>query len=256
MALRNIKLTVSYDGSRYRGWQAQPGFPTIQETLRHAVEELFGCGQRPGAPPKVNVHGASRTDAGVSAIGQVALVQIDSTCPIPVDNIPRALTQRLPEDIAVIDAEEMPTGFDLIGGAVSKLYRYRIFTGRTRPVMDIRHCWHYPKRLDIDAMNRAAALMKGTKDYRSFASAADRRKDTVRTIYSCEVRADGDWVEVEVEGSAFLYNMVRNMVGTLVEVGAGRWKPEKVTEILAAGHRSAAGPIAPAAGLCLVRVKY
>ena len=292
MAVRNIKLTIIYDGSEYHGWQIQPGQRTIQGTLTEAIQNLVGC--------KVQVFGASRTDAGVSALGQVALVQIDSA--IPVENLARVITHRLPSDIAVAEAVEVPQGFDLIGAVKSKLYHYTIFTGRLRPVLQIRHCWHLPApleipqkepkpqkgqfgfpqggvpltgpaKLDITAMAQAAAMLVGKKDFKSFASAADKRLTSVRTIFRCDVTTslqyeihhthhknstqyENDWVYIDVEGDSFLYNMVRNIVGTLVEVGIGRWKPEKMNEILEAKDRTAAGPIAPAHALCLMYIKY
>lgn len=246
MSVRNIKLTIAYDGSEYHGWQIQPGQRTIQGTLTEAVRDLLG--------QKVRICGASRTDARVSALGQVALIQIDS--PIPTENLAEAITDRLPADIAVTEAVEAPRGFDVIGAAKSKWYRYTIFTGPVRPVLQIRHCWHVPARLDTAAMAQAAKLLVGEKDFKSFASAADKRESSVRTIFRCDVTAENDWIYVDVEGKSFLYNMVRNMVGTLVDVGIGRWKPEKMSEILEAKDRTAAGPIAPAAGLCLIRVEY
>ncbi|GAG16678.1 unnamed protein product, partial [marine sediment metagenome] len=203
---------------------------------------------------EVRVHGASRTDAGVSALGQVALIQIDS--PIPTENLAEAITDRLPPDIAVTEAAEVPLGFDLISAVKSKLYRYAIFTGRPRPVLEIRHCWHLPTQLDTAAMVRAAKKLVGKKDFKSFAAAADKRESSVRTIFRCVVTAEDNWVYIDVEGDAFLYNMVRNIVGTLVEVGTGRWPPEKMEEILKAKDRKAAGPIAPATGLCLTWIKY
>lgn len=246
MAVRNIKLTVQYDGSRYHGWQMQPGKRTIQGELVEAVSNLLGV--------RTYVHGASRTDAGVSALGQVALFEIDS--PIPTENFPKAINGRLPRDIVVTSAEEVPVGFDLKSGVKSKLYCYTIYTGRHRPVLRLSQCWHIPKKLDVEAMNQAAQLLVGTKDFKSFASAADRREDTVRTIFRCDVTADDKWIYVDVEGDGFLYNMVRNIVGTLVEVGRGRWKPEKINEILEAKDRTTAGPLAPAQGLCLMWIKY
>jgi tRNA pseudouridine38-40 synthase len=256
MALRNIKLTIQYDGSNYSGWQIQPGRRTIQAELIEAISNLIGW--------RVRVTGASRTDAGVSALGQVALIQID--CPIPTQNFAKAITDRLPDDITITEAVEVPMGFDVIGDVKSKLYRYTIHSGKTRPALQTKHCWHLAAKLDIDAMNQAAQLLVGTKDFKSFASADDKRGDSIRTIYRCDVYSsqpapqntshEPDWVFVDVEGNAFLYNMVRNIVGTLVEVGVGRMLPEKVTEILDAKDRKAAGPVAPAFGLCLMWVKY
>lgn len=250
MALRNIKLTIAYDGTEYHGWQIQPGCVTIQGVLTEALRSLLG--------PRARICGASRTDAGVSALGQVGLVQIDS--PIPTENMAKAITDRLPENMTIVKAEEVPMGFDVIGDVKSKLYRYAIFTGPVRPVLHLRHCWHVPADLDAAAMSAAGNLLVGKKDFKSFAAAADHREDSIRTVFRCDVAAapaeDGRWIYVDAEGDGFLYNMVRNMVGTLVEVGLGRWKSEKITEILEARDRKAAGPIAPPNGLCLMWIKY
>jgi tRNA pseudouridine38-40 synthase len=246
MAVRNIKITVQYDGSRYSGWQIQPGKRTIQGELTEAVSNLVGV--------RTQVHGASRTDAGVSALGQVGLFEIDS--PIPTENFPKAINGKLPKNIVVISAEEVLKGFDLISSVISKLYRYTIYTGKHRPVMRLNQCWHIPRKLDVNAMDQAAQLLVGKKDFKSFASAADRRKDFVRTIFCCNVTSEDKWIYTDVEGDGFLYNMVRNIVGTLVEVGRGRWKPEKIDEILEAKDRTAAGQLAPPQGLCLMWIKY
>ena len=246
MAVRNIKLAIQYDGSDYSGWQTQPGKKTIQQTLNEAIGNLLGC--------KINVTGASRTDAGVSALGQVALFQIDS--PIPTENLARAITDRLPPDIAVTEAVEVPAGFDVIGLVKNKLYRYTICTSPVRPVLRIRHCWHLPAELNTDAMAEAAKFLVGKKDFKSFVSAADNRENSVRTIFRCGVVAENDWMHVDIEGDGFLYNMVRNIVGTLAEVGLGRLTPERIKQIIEAKDRTAAGPIAPAAGLCLMWIKY
>jgi tRNA pseudouridine38-40 synthase len=278
MPLRNIRLTIAYDGFDYSGWQIQPGRRTVQGELVEAVSNLFS--------KRTYVHGASRTDAGVSALGQVGLFETDS--PIPTENLAKAITDRLPADIAVLEAVEEAWGFDLMSSVTSKLYRYAIFTGRTRPVLNIRHCWHLPVRLDVGAMSEAAKLLVGKKDFKSFASAADRRESSVRTIFRCDVSSscvvrdasceevtgrlapdliqtqytirdtqyEHDWIYVDVEGDSFLYNMVRNIVGTLADVGAGRWEPEEISEILEARNRTAAGRLAPPQGLCLMWIKY
>lgn len=247
MSVRKIKLTIQYDGSGFSGWQTQPGYKTIQQTLNEAVSDLVGR--------KVTVHGASRTDAGVSALGQAGLIELVN-CPIPTENFPKAITDRLPPQIVVTEAVEVDKKFDLIGDVKSKLYRYTIFNGKHRPVLQINHCWHIPAELDADIMNSAAKLLEGTKDFRSFASAKDNRESTVRTIFRCEVTKENDWIYIDVEGDGFLYNMVRNIVGTLVEVGLGRLKSVKMTDILEAKDRTAAGPIAPPQGLCLMWIKY
>ncbi|MCX5645774.1 MAG: tRNA pseudouridine(38-40) synthase TruA [Phycisphaerae bacterium] len=250
MALRNIKLTIAYDGSEYHGWQIQPGCVTIQGVLTEALRDLLG--------PRARICGASRTDAGVSALGQVGLIQIDT--PIPTENFAKAITDRLPESMAIVKAEDVPMGFDVIGDVNRKLYRYTIYCGPVRPVLDMRHCWHVAADLDIQAMSEAAGRLVGKKDFKSFAAAADHREDSVRTVFRCDVTEvpaeEGRWIYVDAEGSGFLYNMVRNIVGTLVEVGIGRWQPEKIPEILEARDRKAAGPIAPPNGLCLMWIKY
>jgi tRNA pseudouridine38-40 synthase len=250
MSQRKIRFTIAYDGTDYHGWQVQPGVKTVQEALCQATTSLIGR--------KVHMHGASRTDAGVHALGQVGL--IETVTPIPTENFPKALNDRLPHDIAVLDASEPPWNFDLIGDVQRKLYRYTLYTGAIRRVLDARYCWHLPVRLDATAMNTAAQSLVGTHDFRSFASAADRRESTVRTVFRCDVaREPGerqDWIHVEVEGDGFLYNMVRNIVGTLVDIGHGRWEPAMMAAILEAKDRTAAGQLAPPTGLCLMWIKY
>jgi tRNA pseudouridine38-40 synthase len=242
---RYVKLTIQYDGFDYHGWQVQPGYRTVQDQLNTAVSSLIG--------DTVTVHGASRTDAGVSALGQTAVIEIKS--PVPTGNLARAINGKLPPDIVVTEAVEVPAGFDVLA-AERKLYRYTICTSANRPVLEIRHCWHIHRALDVAVMDAAAKKLVGEKDFKSFAAAADKRTSSIRTIYRCGVTQNEDWIYIDVEGNAFLYNMVRNIVGTLVEVGVGRWSPEKIDEIVEARNRTAAGPIAPAAGLCLMWIKY
>jgi tRNA pseudouridine38-40 synthase len=246
MAIRNIKLTISYDGLNYSGWQNQPGKHTIQGLLQQSLGDLTGT--------FIKINGASRTDAGVSALGQVANFLIDS--PIPTENFVKALNHRLSRDIVVTEAVEVDRDFDASSSAKSKLYRYTIFTGKNRNVLKTRNCWHRPAALDIAAMDAAAKMLIGKKDFKSFASAADKRENSIRTVMQCPVIQEDKWVYIDIEADRFLYNMVRNIVGTLVEVGRGKWKPEKINEILDAKDRKAAGPIAPAAGLCLMWIKY
>ena len=246
MAARNIKLTISYDGSDYHGWQYQPEKRTIQGELQRAISELTGFFTK--------VSGASRTDAGVSALGQVANFSLDS--PIPTENFVKAINHRLPKDIVVTEAVEVGPEFDASGSAKSKLYRYTIFTGKKRNVLKTRNCWHRPGAIDIAATTDAAKMLIGKKDFKSFASAADKRESSVRTVMQCQVTQQDNWVYIDIEADRFLYNMVRNIVGTLVEIGRGKWDPEKINQILAAKDRTAAGPIAPPNGLCLMWIKY
>ncbi len=246
MVVRNIKLTISYDGINYSGWQLQPGKRTIEGELHRAISELTGV--------LTKVNGSSRTDAGVSALGQAANFIVDS--PIPTENLAKALNHRLPRDIVVTEAVEVEQDFDASGSAKSKLYRYTIFTGRKRNVLKTRNCWHRPGQLDIDAMNAAAGLLMGTQDFKSFAAAADKRESSIRTVTQCKVTQEEKWIYIDIEADRFLYNMVRNIVGTLVEIGRDRWKPEKMREIIEARSRTAAGPTAPPEGLCLMWIKY
>jgi tRNA pseudouridine38-40 synthase len=246
MAIRNIKLTISYDGVNYSGWQYQHDKRTIQGELQRAIGELTGTFTK--------INGASRTDAGVSALGQVANFLIDSK--IPTENLLKAINHRLPKDIAVTEAVEVDQTFDASSSAKSKLYRYTIFTGKNRNVLKMRNCWHRPGTLDVEAMDAAAKMLLGTHDFKSFASAADKREISIRIIMQCRVTQEEKWVYIDIEADRFLYNMVRNIVGTLVEIGRVKWKPEKITEILEAKDRTAAGPIAPPEGLCLMWIKY
>jgi tRNA pseudouridine38-40 synthase len=247
MSQRNIRLTIQYDGSGYSGWQKQPGRKTIEAEIKQAIENLT-CLEN------VEVNGASRTDAGVSALGQVANVRLDT--PIPTERFAKAISQYLPSEIVVTEAVDVPDDFEAIKDAKNKLYRYSIYTGRTRPVMQINHCWHRPGKLDAEPMQEAAKKFIGEKDFKSFATACDKRSSSIRTIYRCDVTQNGEWIYIEVEANGFLYNMVRNIVGTLVEIGRGHWQPDKIEKILEAKSRSAAGPIAPAQGLCLMWIKY
>jgi tRNA pseudouridine38-40 synthase len=246
MAARNIKIIVSYDGVDYSGWQSQPGKRTVQSEIEEALSNLTG--------EYTKVKGASRTDAGVSALGQVACFCVDS--PVPTENFVRAINDRLPAQIRVREAEEVPLDFEVSSSAKRKHYRYTICTAKEPNILKIRNCWHRPGVLDIEKMQKACQLLVGEKDFKSFASAADERKSTVRTIFAADITAEDEWVYFDVQGDGFLYNMVRNIVGTVVEIGRGRWEPEKITEILEAKDRAAAGPIAPAEGLCLMSIEY
>ena len=245
MSERNIKLVIHYDGTNYHGWASQPETATVQGTIEGAIGKLTG--------QTVKVNGSSRTDAGVHALGQVANFQIDS--PVPTENFAKALNNLLPADIAIAGTCQMPDDFDAISDTVEKRYDYLINTGPIRPVL-VRNQWHRPGKLDIETMQQAAQQLVGKKDFKSFASAADQRESSVRTITLCQVEQAEDIIKISVAADGFLYNMVRNIVGTLVEVGRGRWLPEYMNEILAAKDRNAAAPIAPACGLCLMEIFY
>jgi len=175
--------------------------------------------------------------------------------PIPTENFLNALNNLLPNDITIANVQEVPDAFDAIGDTISKRYDYLINTNPIRHVL-ARNEWHRPGLLDVEKMAKAAEFLIGKHDFKSFASAADQRESSVRTIIQCSVEKEGDIIKISVQADGFLYNMVRNIVGTLVEVGRGRWEPGFIKDILAARDRSAAGPIAPACGLCLMQIFY
>ena len=254
--MRTLRLTLAYDGTDFAGWQGQPGCRTVQETLEAAVERVTG--------ERVRTLASGRTDAGVHALGQVVSLRLASE--MPADVLCRALTAVLPEDVAVLDAADVPGDFHPIRDAVAKRYRYLIHDGPTREVFLRRYCWHYAHgRLDAGAMHRAAVALKGTRDFSSFETSGAERKSSVRTVsYLCVRRGPdpwgraggGDWITLEIEADGFLYNMVRAIVGTLVEVGRGARPESWPAEVLAAADRRAAGPTAPAGGLFLLTVDY
>jgi tRNA pseudouridine38-40 synthase len=245
MSMRNLKLLIHYDGTNYHGWASQPGMSTIQGQIEQALVKLTG--------QAVSVVGSSRTDAGVHALGQVSNFRIDS--PVPTENFKNALNNLLPADIAISGVCEMPGAFDAISDTIEKRYDYLINTHPIRPVL-VRNQWHRPGRLEVEKMNTAAGMLVGTHDFKSFASAADRRGSSVRTITLCQTKQESDVIRISVAANGFLYNMVRNIVGTLVEIGRGRWEPTSIKDILDAKDRNAAGPIAPACGLCLMEIIY
>jgi len=245
--MRRLRMTVRYDGTAYHGWQEQPGLPTVQAALAETLATFLG--HRPA------VDGAGRTDAGVHALGQVAAFSTERN--IEAGRIEAALNSRLPADIAVADLAEVPPDFDPTRDAAGKHYRYRIWRSAAKPVLAARYVWHWHRPLDLGPMQEAAARLVGTHDFRSLESRGNRRQTASRTLFRVEVaEADPPEVHVDVEGDGFLYRMVRNLVGTLVEVGRGHRPPAWVDEVLAARDRTAAGPCAPPQGLCLMRVKY
>ncbi len=267
MSTRWLKLTVAYDGTAYAGWQIQPDRPTVQGTLERAWQEL--------TQESVRITAAGRTDAGVHALGQVVGLSTDTR--LTNDDLHRGLNAVLPEDVAVLAVEPACEGFHATHDAVGKRYRYQINNGRTPPVFDRRYTWHYPHALNTDAMHRAGQALVGRHDFASFESAGSERPDTVRTIHELTVTQgvghvaeslrDSEStvseklpytgrVTIEVAGDGFLYNMVRAIVGTLLEVGRGTRDESWPAEVLAAHDRRQAGQTAPPLGLFLVSVEY
>jgi tRNA pseudouridine38-40 synthase len=257
------KLIVAYDGSPYNGWQIQPGLPTIQGTLARALHHITG--------ETVLPQGSGRTDTGVHALGQVASVSLQS--PIPASNLQRALNHILPPAIRVVSVEEAPTDFHARHSARRKTYEYRIATQSICPPTLAPFVWNCTWPLDLVAMQQGAAYVIGTHDFTSFAATdpdlANRNisaedddttpaiaKTAFRTIFASTWSRDGELLLYRVTGSGFLHHMVRNLVGTLVDVGRGRTAPDLIPAIIAARSRTAAGPTAPPQGLFLVEVDY
>lgn len=249
---RNLKLILSYDGAEFSGWQVQPDVATVQGTLASAIGRITG--------EKVLPQGSGRTDAGVHALAQnVTFVTFSS---VPTENFLKALNDILPAAVRVFDVKEMPAEFHARHSARAKTYRYRIYRELICPPFLARYVWHYPYRLDEDALARAASLVAGEHDFTSFAAVdPERGKDgepisNVRTIFSSTWERAGEELVYTVRGSGFLHHMVRNLVGTFIRVGRGTIQAADVTTILEARNRSTAGATAPATGLYLVSVEY
>jgi len=249
--MRTLKLTVAYDGGAYAGWQVQGSLPTVQGTLEAAIAKVTG--------QTVRILASGRTDTGVHALGQVVGFRTDSQ--LPAEVLQRALNAELPRDIAVLEAADVHDGFHPTLDAMRKRYRYVIDDGPIRNVFRRHWCWQYPLgRLDVQAMSRASAALVGTHDFSSFETRGAERKTSVRTVFEVLVQRgrgeDRNLVTVEVEANGFLYNMVRTIVGTLVEVGRGARPETWPGEVLRAVDRRSAGRTAPPQGLFLVRVDY
>ena len=239
-------MVVAYDGTNYCGWQVQPNGITIEEILNRSLSNLLG--------EKIEVMGASRTDSGVHSLGNVAV--FDTNTRMPADKIAFALNQRLPEDIVVQGSCEVPSDWHPRYQESTKTYEYRILNRTFRmPTRRLdTYFYHYP--LDVEQMSEAASYLVGTHDFASFCAANAQVKSTVRTIYSCTAQKENDIITIRVTGNGFLYNMVRIIAGTLIEVGAGKRRPVEIKDILAAENRDAAGPTAPAQGLTMMGIEY
>ncbi len=240
------KLILEYDGTNYAGWQRQPDRPTVQAAVEHAIERI--------AQIKTAVIGAGRTDSGVHAVGQVASFRLSSDR--PELNWTRALNAVLPPDICVRCFGLMPETFHARYSAVGKLYEYRILNRRERPALDRGYVWHIYGPLNLQAMQRAAAILTGRHDFSSFEGALTENENPLCTMKSLTVERRDDRVLIQAYADRFLKQMVRAIVGTLVDVGLGRRTPDSLVDILQAKDRSAAGRTAPAHGLFLMRVDY
>jgi tRNA pseudouridine38-40 synthase len=244
--LRNVRLLVEYDGTAYHGWQVQEGRPTVQEALQKAVEAVTGR--------KATLFAAGRTDAGVHALGQVA--NFKTSCRIPARKLAHALNANLPHDISVVRAEDAPHDFHSQFHAHAKTYRYTILNRETPSALQRLTTHLVRSPLDLDRMRAAAAPLVGTHDFRAFGSEMSKKERTVRTVSGIGIERRGELVTIDVTGDGFLYNQVRAMVGTLVEIGLGKKPPEWARQVLESRDRRQAGANAPAKGLCLVSVEY
>lgn len=244
--MRRIRLTVAYDGTNYCGWQIQPNGITIEEVLNKALSKMLG--------EPVAVIGASRTDSGVHAAGNVAV--FDSRTRIPPERISYAINRHLPEDIVVVKSEEVPLDWHPRYRDCMKTYEYRILNAKIADPTRRLYTFFVSYKLNLENMRKAAAYLVGRHDFASFCSVHANVEDTVRVIHGLEIMPVEDELRVRVTGSGFLYNMVRIIVGTLLRVGRGFYTPEQVREILESKNRRAAGVTAPPQGLKLVEIKY
>jgi len=247
MTQRNIKMTVAYDGTAFLGWQTQAkGQRTVQDTIASGIEQLVGH--------EVNIIVSGRTDTGVHAEGQV--INFTTTSAIPAQSFALAVQKFLPFDIKILDSTEVDLAFHSTFDAKQKLYRYKIYNRRSLLPQLRHHVCHIWQTLNFEKMQQAATVLVGEHDFASFKSNnGNRVKSTIRTIYQCALRREGDFIILDVEGSGFLYNMVRNIAGTLIEIGQGIHS-KSMQEILDAKTRSAAGKRSCAAGLTLMHVTY
>lgn len=246
MKIRRVRLIVAYDGTNYHGWQLQENGVTIEGELNRCLSELLG--------EEIRVIGASRTDSGVHALGNVAV--FDTVSRIPPEKISYALNQRLPEDIRIQKSDEVPGDWHPRHCLSRKTYEYRIYRAEfSMPVKRLYSYFTYHV-LDVERMRTAAAYLVGEHDFKSFCQTGAQVESTVRKIYTIQVEEQGADLVIRVCGNGFLYNMVRIIVGTLMEVGQGKREPENISCILAARNRNAAGPTAPAHGLTLVKYEF
>ncbi|MBQ4582215.1 MAG: tRNA pseudouridine(38-40) synthase TruA [Oscillospiraceae bacterium] len=243
---KNYKLTIAYDGTRFFGWERQPDRETIQGKLESVLEKLCG------AP--VDVIGAGRTDAGVHARAMVASVRLDvkESC----EEIRDYMNRYLPDAIAVREVKEAGERFHARYNAIGKTYRYTCFVGDVKPVFDRRYVTMLDYKVDVEKMRQAAAILAGEHDFRSFCGNPRMKKSTVRLVDSITIEQNKDRIHFTFHGTGFLQNMVRILVGTMLEVGRGYWEADYVQTILDAKDRKLAGPTAPPEGLCLMKVDY
>ncbi len=244
--MRNIKLTIEYDGKKFGGWQKQPSKLNIQGEIERAIQEITG--------ETVELTASGRTDAGVHSLGQVANFKTNSK--IETEKIPVAINSKLKESIRIIKAEEVEESFHARYSCKGKKYRYVINNSKIGSAIYRDLEYHMPVKLDIEAMKKAVKYFEGEHDFKGFKASGTSSKSSIRTIYSAKVIQDGDRINIELEGNGFLYNMVRIISGTLVDVGLGKIIPEEIPNIINSKDRTKAGKTLPAYGLYLVEVCY
>lgn len=244
--MRNIALTLMYDGTAYHGWQVQKNAVSVAETLEKALSTVV-C-------HPVKCTGAGRTDAGVHA--EVYIANFHTRSSIPTDRIPLAVNTRLPDDIVVVKATEVPEHFNAIGSCLRKEYTYRIYNSRLGNAFYVNRAWFYPKHLDESIMQRAADCFVGTHDFSAVRAVGTEVRSPVRTVHYFNITRTGDLIECRVCANGFLYNMVRAMVGTCVYAAEGKFAPEDVSAILESRNRTAAGPTVPPGGLYMTQLWY
>ncbi|BBM83174.1 tRNA pseudouridine(38-40) synthase TruA [Candidatus Uabimicrobium amorphum] len=243
---RNIKLTVEYDGTNYYGWQIQPSVPTIQNELKKAIFNI--------TKENVTIIGSGRTDTGVHAKNQVAHFHTQSS--IKVADFAKAINSQLPEDIVVKQSQLAEMDFHAQYQAKAKAYSYTIFVGEHRPAINRNYVYWIRRNLNVSLMREAASYLIGTHDFSSFEAAKSPRKSSIRTINKVDIQKENCYITTLLEANGFLYKMVRNIMGTLIEVGYEKYSPTKINEILKAKNRDFAGVTAPSHGLCLEYVLY
>lgn len=245
---RRVFLLIAYDGTEFHGWQSQPGLRTVQDVIEQAA--------RRAVRHQVSLISSGRTDQGVHAAGHVC--SFSTTCALLAGRLRHSIGSRLPKDVSIVNLRDVHPKFHATRSAVSKLYRYRIFNVPGRPVERGRqlYTYHYWQPLDIERMRAGSRHLIGEMDFSAMAASGSVRETMVRRVLRCDVDRHRDEIFIDVEGTGFLYKQVRNMVGTLLNVGTGLWEPDRIVDILASRDRNNAGPTVPARGLCLRWVRY
>ncbi len=244
--MRNIKLTIEYDGKDFNGWQKQPTKLNIQGEIERAIEQITG--------EKVDLIASGRTDAGVHSLGQIANFKTESK--LPIEKFPVALNSKLKKSIRIQNAEEVEENFHSRYSCKQKTYRYIINNSKEGSAIYRNLEYHMPIKLDIKSMEKAIKYFEGEHDFKGFKASGTSSKNSVRKIYKAEIKKDGDRILIELTGSGFLYNMVRIIAGTIVEVGLGKIKPEDIPNIIESKDRTKAGKTLPPYALYLVKVEY